>query len=107
MINGTNVLRDDNPQRATINLPETPACSRLVSRAGPKLAVTAAIAGWLASIPSKLGYLLRSAGAWLYTINDAEALWWDWQATELLFGLGRRYRDSCFDNHRAEDDDLP
>jgi hypothetical protein len=58
---------------------------------------------WLIGLP-------RRAGRRLFAINDAEACWHDWQVTETLGGLGRRYRDARFaalaDDPALRSDDL-
>ncbi len=43
----------------------------------------------LAAIPRRLG-------DGMFTMNDAEAYWHDWQITKTLGGLARRYRDPRF-----------
>jgi hypothetical protein len=45
---------------------------------------------WLTAIP-------RHLGDQLFTMNDAEARWQDWQSIRTHGGLGRRYRDPRFD----------
>jgi hypothetical protein len=78
MINGTKVLRDDNPRRPSIDQPETPATSSH-------------------PIPRRLAAILRAIGARLFAANDAEATWQGWQIIERHSGLSRRYRDPRFD----------
>jgi hypothetical protein len=78
MINGTKVLRDDNPRRLSINQPETPATSSH-------------------SILQRLAATPRAIGARLFAANDAEARWRGWQIIERHGGLSRRYRDPRFD----------
>jgi hypothetical protein len=39
----------------------------------------------------------RRLGGHLFTMNDTEAYWHDWQITRVRGGLGRRYRDPLFD----------
>jgi hypothetical protein len=51
---------------------------------------TAALGGWLASLPHR-------AGSRLFAMNDTEAGWRGWEVTELWGGLGRSYRDRRFD----------
>jgi hypothetical protein len=55
---------------------------------------TASLAGWLASLPHRVG-------AWLFAMNDTEAGWRGWKVTELRCGLARSYRDPRFDLLRA------
>ena len=55
---------------------------------------TATLAGWLASLPHRVG-------ARLFAMNDAEAGWRGWDVTRQYGGLGRSYRDSRFDLLRA------
>jgi len=94
MINGTNVLRDDNPRWASINLLETPPV-----QAGPRLEA----AGWLADIASRTTDLLHEAGERLHAASDTEAGWRRWKVTELHCGLTHRYRDPRFDRLTARD----
>jgi hypothetical protein len=51
---------------------------------------TASLAGWLASLPHRLG-------ARLFAMNDTEAGWRGWEITEARCGLARSYRDPRFD----------
>jgi hypothetical protein len=44
---------------------------------------------WLAALPGRLGDRL-------FTMNDTEAYWRDWQIIKTHGGLGRRYRDPRF-----------
>jgi len=46
---------------------------------------------------SWLAFGSRRLGDHLFTTNDAEACWRDWQITKVHGGLGRRYRDPLFD----------
>jgi len=46
---------------------------------------------------SWLAFGSRRLGDHLFTTNDAEACWHDWQITKVHGGLGRRYRDPLFD----------
>jgi hypothetical protein len=55
---------------------------------------TASLAGWLGSLPHRVG-------ARLFAMNDTEAGWRGWEATALHGGLGRSYRDPRFDLLRA------
>jgi len=55
---------------------------------------TASLAGWLASLPHRVG-------ARLFAMNDTEAGWRGWEITELRSGLGRSYHDPRFDLLRA------
>jgi hypothetical protein len=45
---------------------------------------------WLAALPGRLGDRL-------FTMNDTEAYWRDWQIIKAHGRLGRRYRDPRFD----------
>jgi hypothetical protein len=45
---------------------------------------------WLTARPGRLG-------DHLFTVNDTEAYWRDWQIIKTHGGLGRRYRDPRFD----------
>jgi hypothetical protein len=55
---------------------------------------TASLAGWLASLPHRVG-------ARLFAMNDTEAGWRGWEVTELRCGLARSYHDPRFDLLRA------
>jgi hypothetical protein len=55
---------------------------------------TASLAGWLASLPHRVG-------AQLFAMNDTEAGWRGWEITEVRRGLARSYRDPRFDLLRA------
>jgi len=48
------------------------------------------VLSWLAALPGRLGDRL-------FTMNDTEAYWRDWQIVKTRGGLGRRYRDPSFD----------
>ena len=48
------------------------------------------VLSWLAALPGRLGDRL-------FTMNDTEAYWRDWQIAKTHGGLGRRYRDPSFD----------
>jgi hypothetical protein len=48
------------------------------------------LVSWLAARPGRLGDQL-------FTVNDTEAYWHDWQIIKTHGGLGRRYRDPRFD----------
>ena len=64
---------------------------RALAGAVRAIAVAARVlVSWLAAIPRRLGDRL-------FTMNDAEAYWRDWQMTRTHGGLGRRYRDPRFD----------
>jgi hypothetical protein len=102
MINVTNVLREDNPRCASINLPETPADTWTARAAGSSLAVTACLSGWWTIIRRHLAAIPRRFGTRLFAATDAEARWHDWQVTELHLGLTRRYRDPRFDKPDGE-----
>lgn len=79
MINGTNVLRDDNPRWTCLNLLETPAGKRRGD-----------------SIRRRLAAMPDAIGARLFAANDAEARRWGWQIIKRHAGLTRRYRDPRF-----------
>ena len=51
---------------------------------------TTSLAGWLASLPHRVG-------ARLFAMNDTEAGWRGWEITELRCGLARSYHDPRFD----------
>jgi hypothetical protein len=53
------------------------------------LIVGRVLLSWLAAIPRRLG-------DGMFTMNDAEAYWHDWQITKTRGGLARRYRDPRF-----------
>jgi hypothetical protein len=53
------------------------------------LIVGRVLLSWLAAIPRRLG-------DGLFTMNDVEACWHDWQITKTRGGLARRYRDPRF-----------
>jgi hypothetical protein len=72
---------------ARLRLPELPVGVAFRS-------ATASLAGWLASLPRRLG-------ARLFAMNDTEAGWRGWEITELRCGLARSYRDPRFDLLRA------
>lgn len=118
MINGTNLLRKDNPRSTNGNLAETiaflvvgqpgPAAPRDNNRRArshgrPRLPRLVRLPGVirLPGAPGWLSGLTRQAGARLFAKNDAEARWHDWQITELSGGLGRSYRDPRFDALRS------
>jgi hypothetical protein len=61
---------------------------------------TASLAGWLASLPHRVG-------ARLFAMNDMEARWRGWEVTKLRHGLARSYRDPRFDLLRAPDQKTP
>ena len=70
-----------------LHLPELPIGAAFRS-------ATASLAGWLASLPHRVG-------ARLFAMNDMEAGWRGWEVTELRGGLARSYRDPRFDLLRA------
>jgi hypothetical protein len=100
VINGTNLLRKDNPRwpngnpAATIKLLAAsplrlPAPRRPTTpRREPRQRVR---------VPARITGLPRRAGARLFRANDVEAGWWRWQITELRGGFARSYRDIRFD----------
>ncbi len=51
---------------------------------------TSSLAGWLASLPHRIG-------ARLFAMNDTEARWRGWEMTELRCGLSRSYHDPRFE----------
>jgi hypothetical protein len=75
-------------------------------RAGPREAgslrrVWEAFALAVGVAPDWLAYFLRRWGDRRFAVVDTEAYWWGWQVIKTLGGLGRRYRDSCFDTLAA------
>jgi hypothetical protein len=54
---------------------------------------TGSLAGWLASLPHRIG-------ARLFAMNDTEAGWRGWEITEVRRGLFRSYHDPRFDLRR-------
>ena len=113
MINATNMLGKYNPGWPIGNALETikvqvtggavgltgPGCrpwppTRLHLPGLPMKAAirsaTASLAGWLASLPHRVG-------ARLFAMNDREAGWRGWEVTELRRGLARSYHDPRFD----------
>jgi hypothetical protein len=46
--------------------------------------------------------LPRRGGAWLHTMNDDEARWWDWHVAERRGGLVHQYRDARFETLRHD-----
>ncbi len=108
MINGTNLLGEDNPRwpignaAETIRVadavlpvlrgpaPGTLAENRPASAVVDTLRTAGAIAiAWLIGLPRRLGNRL-------FIMNDAEAGWRGWQVAELNSGLARQYRDARF-----------
>jgi hypothetical protein len=96
VINGTNLLSEDNPRWPIGNAAET---TKLLAIGSAQLAVPQRrpfrarilrLSVWMARMPHGLGI-------WLYQRNDAEAGWRNWQITEIRGGLARGYRDSRFD----------
>jgi hypothetical protein len=64
---------------------------QILAATGQILATTGQILlSWLAALPGRLGDRL-------FTMNDTEAYWRDWQIIKTPGGLGRRYRDPRFD----------
>jgi hypothetical protein len=120
VINGTNLLRKDNPRRPNGNAAETIAFllvtqplppvsgdkrkSRRVRIPGlprlPRLITFLRPPGWLCA-PRWLSVITRHAGARLFVKTDTEAGWRHWGITELRGGLARRYRDPRFDALRS------
>jgi hypothetical protein len=80
VINASNFTSKNNP------LP--PIGARTGLTAGP--AAGQILRGWLAVLPGRLGDRL-------FTLNDSEAGWRDWQVVKTHGGLARRYRDPRFD----------
>jgi hypothetical protein len=70
-----------------LHLPERPIGEAFRS-------ATASLAGWLASLPHRVG-------ARLFAMNDTEAGWRGWEITELRRGLARSYYDPRFNLLRA------
>jgi hypothetical protein len=110
VINGTNLLRKDNPRRPNGNAAETiafflvtqpaPAAPRKRRRRLPHLTRFLRLPGWVCA-PRWLSGLTRHAGTRLFAKADAEAGWRRWRTTELRGGLARRYRDPRFDALRS------
>jgi hypothetical protein len=78
------------------------AASGYRGRAGPREARSLSRVWEAFALPVRvaldwLAYFLRRWGDRRFAVVDTEAYWWGWQITETLGGLGRRYRDSCFD----------
>lgn len=70
----------------------------LRARAGRALAsAVRAIAVAARTLPSWLAAIPRRLGDRLFTMNDTEAYWRNWQITRTHGGLGRHYRDPWFD----------
>ena len=121
MINGTNVLPEDNPPLGGINLPATRPSVIPNQPAGPTAGeaiagrrtapATGAFLGGAAAVSSGsvmaasmagwLAYIVRRVGARLFSMNDAEARWRGWEIVELRGGMSRRYRDRRFATLRA------
>jgi hypothetical protein len=60
---------------------------RILATAGRILATAGQLLlSWLAALPGRLGDRL-------FTMNDTEAYWRDWQIIKTHGGLARRYRD--------------
>lgn len=107
MINVSNSTSKNNPLRlkgttpAGAARPSGPAGLARTATRRPGLTATGirglralATAGqillsWLAALPGRLGDRL-------FTMNDTEAYWRDWQITKTHGNLGRRYRDPRF-----------
>jgi hypothetical protein len=109
VINGTNLLRKDNPRCPNGNAAETisfllvahPALTApRGNRHGLRLPGLPRLTR-LPRVPDWLNGLTHHAGATLFAKNDAEARWRHWQIIELRGGLARRYRDVRFDALRA------
>jgi hypothetical protein len=100
VINTSNYTGKDNSSgRAGPTWPSVPATSAQASRpaahkpgslSGGLVTVVQVLLSWLAGFP-------RRVGDRLFTMNDAEAYWRDWQTIRIHGGLGRRYRDPRFD----------
>jgi hypothetical protein len=105
MINATNMLGKDKSALETINVQVACGALGLAGPGGrppiglhlPGLPIgaafrsaTASLAGWLASLPHRVG-------ARVFAMNDMEAGWRGWEVTELCHGLARSYRDPRFD----------
>jgi hypothetical protein len=122
VINGTNMLRKDNPRWPIGNAPETikvpglgvppprgpaqdqrPAAMPAIGLADAGGGIRRAaglVAAWLAGLP-------RRAGRRLFAMNDLEAGWRGWQVIEIRGGLGRQYRDHRFDSLANVSADTP
>jgi hypothetical protein len=46
--------------------------------------------------PRRRSDILSWIGAMLFAVDDAEAIWWNWEIHQRHAGLGRRYRDPRF-----------
>jgi hypothetical protein len=96
VINGTNLLSEDNPRWPIGNTAETTKLLAIgpaqlaAPRRGPFRVRVPGICAWIARMPGGLG-------TWLFQRNDAEAGWRNWQITQIRGGLARGYRDSRFD----------
>jgi hypothetical protein len=102
VINGTNLLRKDNPRRPNGNAAETIALLLVTQPipAATRLTRFLRRPGWLYA-PRWLSGLTRRVGTRLFAKADAEAGWRRWEITELRGGLARRYRDPRFDALRS------
>jgi hypothetical protein len=112
VINGTNLLRKDNPRPPNGNATETIAFLR-ITQPGltirrdnshrvrlsilPRLTHLATLLG----VPDRLNGLTHRVGMRLFVKNDTEACWQRWRINELRGGLARRYRDPRFDALRS------
>lgn len=81
MINASNFTSKNNPLRP-IGAPVGPTTAQI-------------LLGWLAVLPGRLGDRL-------FTLNDDEAGWRDWQVIKTRGGLARTYRDPRFDRSVRE-----
>jgi hypothetical protein len=99
VINGTNLLRKDNPSwpngdpAETIRLLAAPPLRLTAPRREPRhREPRRRVRGlaWITGLP-------RRVSARLFRANDVEAGWWRWQITELRGGFARSYRDARFD----------
>jgi hypothetical protein len=100
VLNGTNMLRKDNPRWGignaieTIRVPGAHLCPG--TPFGSIAAVNGVIVAALIGVP-------RRAGRRLFEMKDEEARWHRWQVTETLGGLSRQYRDPRFDEAKADE----
>jgi hypothetical protein len=81
VINASKFTSKNNPRRP-IGAPTGPTTGQI-------------LLGWLAVLPGRLGDRL-------FTLNDDEAGWRDWQVIKTRGGLARTYRDPRFDRPARE-----
>jgi hypothetical protein len=109
LVNGTPLVRKDNPRTLTGNATETKIRQQNPSRATgiavatniTRVSCIAALACWLKDV---LKDSSRRAGERLFMSADEEAHWRGWQIAQLWGGLSRIYRDPRFDTLHARSD---